>query len=232
MIPGPILLGFLWSAALRSALPSLAALDPSWFIIQQRPCGVLPEPRELPSVDALLDSAALVAGIPPADESGPAELWISVRMRSTPEVFAIDSTLTQDVVGATLDQVRAAIRKESRLAIPSFRLRVLYGRPELLRVDRSVLCPPVAPPGASNRFAVTRVTPGSGRSTPLRPIDPRIRIDARGEVRQVDLGSGTGDLSVDRQMRDGISRLRYLPALLDGRPVEVWLRDRRVEIAR
>jgi hypothetical protein len=232
MIPFPILLGFLWTVALRSTLPSPATPEPRWVVVQQRPCGAVPEPRELPSVDALLDSAALVAGIPPADESGPAELWISVRMRSTPEVFAIDSTLTHDVVGATLEQVRAAIRKESRLTIPSFRLRVLYGRPELLRVERSVLCPPVAPAGASNRFAVTRMTQGPGRGTPLRPIEPRVRIDARGEVRQVDLGSGTGDLSVDRQMRDGISRLRYLPALLDGRPVEVWLRDRRVEIAR
>jgi len=53
-----------------------------------------------------------------------------------------------------------------------------------------------------------------------------------GEVLQVDLGGSTGYADGDRAVRQSLEDQRYEPARLDGRPVQVWFRDKKVELVR
>ncbi|HEX9565862.1 MAG TPA: hypothetical protein VF981_17920 [Gemmatimonadaceae bacterium] len=205
----------------------------------QNACHPLADPRRFPALDALLDSAALVAGLPAGGPSDPQDLLVSVRLGGTHEAYFVDSLKAHTRGNEIIQHVLATVRKEARVELSHFRVRILGGNPAALTLERSILCEPELPPGASQRISYSRtvVTRGAAGDRPqppprLRSVTPRLRIGAAGEVRQVDLGSGTGDLSVDRQMQDSYRRLRYRPALLDGRPIEVWLRGTSVEIAR
>lgn len=80
------------------------------------------------------------------------------------------------------------------------------------------------------RVRVALVQPVSVSVEPS--VTPRIKIGVNGEVLQVDLGAGTGYPDGDRSLRQSLESQRYEPALLDGRPVQVWLRGKSVELVR
>jgi hypothetical protein len=220
-------LSIILASVLLLAIPAAAAPQ----AVANGTCKPLADPRKLPELDALFDSAVLTASLPATDDSSPAELWISVRPGENADAFVIDESAAGPWATATVTQVLASLRKGARVEMPSFRLRVVPGAAAQLSIDRSILCNPEAQ-GSPAPVRMTRaVVPGQ---TPPRPrsVSPRIRIGPSGDVRRVDLGSGSGDRELDRLMEESLRRVRYRPATLDGRPVEVWLTGTRVEIAR
>ena len=199
----------------------------------QEGCKALTEAHKLPAVNTLLDSSALVANLPAPIAGGPAEVLVSVLTGATPQVYVMDSAAA-GVAGPTIrDRVTTAIRPGARNAIPAFRVRVSLAQPGTLSLEPSVLCDP-KPTGPPRQASFTTIVPAGPGAPPPRPrtVVPRIKIGVNGEVLQVDLGAGTGYADGDRSLRQAMQGQRYEPALLDGRPVQVWLREKRVELVR
>lgn len=204
--------------------------------IAQEDCKPLTDPRKLPALSKLLDSAAVVTSLP-ADSSGPNEVLLSVMTGATPEAFVMDSVSAKTATGlAVRERVLAAVTPEARNAIPAFRVRVTLGQALGVYVEPSVLCPPrpTTPPGKASFMITGPAGPPGSTPRPARPreVSPRIKVGVNGEVLQVDLGGGTGYAEGDRAVRQSLEGQRYQPALLDGRPVQVWLRDKKVELVR
>jgi hypothetical protein len=205
--------------------------------VAQEDCKPLTEGKKLPALTTLLDSAGVVTTLPASDSSGPAEVLVSVMTGATPHAFVMDSLAAQTAAGTTvLESVFSALNPDARNAIPAFRVRVLLGQVAGVFVEPSVLCGPRGRrPSSWVSFTITGPAgpPGSGARAPRpRPVNPRIKIGINGEVLQVDLGGGTGYPEGDRVLRQALEGERYEPALLDGRPVQVWLRDKHVELVR
>ncbi|MBL0171009.1 MAG: energy transducer TonB [Gemmatimonadaceae bacterium] len=81
------------------------------------------------------------------------------------------------------------------------------------------------------RVVVSSSAGGPPRSTPTR-VTPRLHIDMAGRVVDVDLGSGSGYDEVDRSIQASMRAQRFSPALLDGKPAEVWLSANKAELVR
>jgi hypothetical protein len=198
---------------------------------------VLEEKKAIPAVDALFDSAKLVAALPAADTAAPNEMVFTVIPGGRADVRNVDSTNTLSSSVETGAQLAAWARPASRSFAPAFKVRVLLGaagNPFSMNIERSVLCGPemIGPPQPVTLNRVIPAGPGSGPPTRPRSVTPRVRVGVDGLVRRVDLGSGSGDRDFDRAVQDASMRQRYKPAMLDGRPVEVWIGQGRLEIAR
>ncbi len=199
----------------------------------QEGCKPLTELKKMPALTSLLDSGGVVANLPAPDSSYPAEIVISVMTGATPRAFVMDSLAAKTAAGtAVTERVVSSLKPEARNAIPAFRVRVVMGQAASVNVEPSVLCAPRAkgPPPRPSSFTI--VAPAGARPPRPQSVIPRIKIGVNGEVLQVDLGSGTGYPEGDRSMRQSLERQLYEPALLDGRPVQVWLREKQVELVR
>jgi hypothetical protein len=208
-----------------SMYPSVAAT--------QEGCKPLTDVTKLPALNALLDSAALVANLPAPNADTPGEVVVSVMTGTMPQAHVMDS-VTAAATGTTVqERVLASLKPGARNAIPAFRVRVVLTQPATVSVEPSVLCEPKAttPPKQASFTYVTPAGPGAPGVRP-RPVSPRIKIGSNGEVLQVDLGAGTGFADGDRSLRQALEGQRYQPALLDGRAVPVWLREKKVELVR
>src|SRR5688572_2530493 len=195
--------------------------------VAQQGCKALTEAKELPALTSLLDSSALVANLPVPDAGAPGEVVVSVVTGAMPQAHVMDSVAAAATGMTVMQRVLASLKPGAGNAPPAFRVRVVLAQPVSVYVEPSVLCEPKAK-GPERKLALT-VAAGS---PPPRPISPRIKIGVNGEVLQVDLGGGTGNPNGDRSLRQALERQRYEPALLDGRPVQVWLREKRVELVR
>jgi hypothetical protein len=206
--------------------------------VAQEGCKPLTEAKKLPALSALLDSASVVANLPAPDQGGPAEVLVSVMTGATPRVFVMDSLAAQTAAGTALvERVTSSLKPSARNAIPAFRLRVVFGQAASANVEPSVLCAPRATGAPQGQVSFTVVGPAGPPGSAARPprpqsVTPRIKIGVNGEVLQVDLGSGTGYPDGDRSLRQSLEGQRYEPALLDGRPVQVWLKQKQVELVR
>ena len=208
-----------------SILPSL--------IGAQEACKPVTEANKLPALATLVDSAALIAGLPAPNEGGPTEVVISVLTGPAPQAHIMDS-LSAEPGTVVKDRVLASLKPGTRSAIPAFRIRVLLGATPAVYVEPSILCDPkpIGPPGRASFTVVTPGGPGAPRPPRPRDVNPRIKIGVNGEVLQVDLLGGTGYPEGDRSLRQSLEAQRFSPARLDGRPVQVWFRDRKAELVR
>jgi hypothetical protein len=201
--------------------------------VGQEGCKAVTEVTKLPTLATLLDSAALVATLPAPNAGAPGEVVVSVLTGATPQAHVMDSVAAAATGIAVQERVLASLKPGVRNAIPAFRVRVVLAQPAAAYIEPSVLCEPKAttPPRQASFTYVTPAGPGTPQVRP-RPVSPRIKIGLNGEVLQVDLGAGTGFADGDRSLRQALEGQRYQPALLDGRPVQVWLREKKVELVR
>jgi hypothetical protein len=201
--------------------------------VAQEGCRALTEVTKLPALTAVLDSAALVANLPAPNAGAPGELLVSVMTGSTPQAHVMDSVTAGATGTAVQERVLASLKPGARNAIPAFRVRVVLAEPIGVSIEPSILCEPKAttPPRQASFTYIAPAGPGASQARP-RPVSPRIKIGLNGEVLQVDLGAGTGYADGDRSLRQALEGQRYQPALLDGRPVPVWLREKKVELVR
>jgi hypothetical protein len=201
--------------------------------VAQDECKVVTEVTKLPAMTALLDSAALVANLPAPNAGAPGEVVVSVMTGARSQAHVMDS-VAAGAAGITVqERVLASLKPGIRNAIPAFRVRVVLAQPAAVYLEPSVLCEPKATTPA-RQASFTYLTPAGAGPPQGRPrsVSPRIKIGSNGEVLQVDLGAGTGLPDGDRALRQALEGQRYQPALLDGRPVQVWLREKKVELVR
>lgn len=198
-------------------------------------CNPMTMPRALRGVDALVDSAGLVAQLAGVVGDPRLELTVSIRLGADPAGFLVGVEAPTAVQAELLDLVLASLRVVGS-RVEAVRLVFLPGPTPVLRLERSVLCAPessdvgvVRTPVVVGRVTSTSAAPRSMPSP--RPVRTRIRISAAGLVQAVEIVEGSGVPEIDRSIMDTVRRQRYQPALLDGRPVEVWLTNGRVELA-
>jgi len=202
--------------------------------VAQEGCRPLTDANKIPALQSLLDSSALVSNLPAPEAGAPGEVLVSVMTGASPQAHVMDSLAAAATAPIVRERVLASLKPGARNAIPAFRVRVILAQPAAISVEPSILCDPKlsGPPARPASFTVV-VPSRSGSSPPRpRPISPRIKIGVNGEVLQVDLGGGTGYADGDRSIRQSLEGQRYEPALLDGKPVQVWLREKKVELVR
>jgi len=202
-------------------------------LIRGADCQPLAQPKKLPALDAVLDSAGLLSRIR-ATDSAASELLVSVFLAAPPDGSVLEGSAPAASAQRALREVLASLREPSKAAPAGFRVRVRFGPAPTLGLERSVLCAPQALETGGNAgdpVMVRRVESGSRPASERgRQITPTYRIDALGRVLSVDLGSGTGVPELDRAIREAAVARRYRPATLDGRAVEVKLSGTRVEL--
>lgn len=202
--------------------PGLAAQD----------CQPLATPKRLPGANQLLDSAALVAAITAGTgiDSGGIALGLTYpEPAGPPSVIPVELGDSARVGGDFRERIQALLRVGG--AVPGTTLRLQLRSPAGIRVERSVLCPPVPYDSA----ALMRVVVASGRGgTPPQRWRSVIRvlIGVDGSVLDARLQPGSGRADIDRLVLEPVFGSRWHPATLDGRPVKAWLANGRAALAR
>jgi hypothetical protein len=96
--------------------------------------------------------------------------------------------------------------------------------------------PPAPPPAAESQVAAAALlppilrrpatlTPPRGLAHPAS-VELEVRVDALGRVVDVRWAGGDADTAIVGAARRCASAMEFYPALLAGRPVEVWCRQR------
>jgi len=111
-----------------------------------------------------------------------------------------------------------------------------YGEPRLPPAPRSVLCWPTAIEGQNTSpvFGTGRMTTFKPSAIPgarPEPIRAKLLVSADGVVTSVTILSGSGYPEIDRDYVTRAKAQRYRPALLDGRPVAVWVEAGTIRLA-
>jgi len=196
-------------------------------------CQPLDAPKRTPSLNQLLDSAALVADITAGqviDTAGIALGLAYPERAGPPAVNAVEPGDSAKASGDFRRRVQALLRVGG--AVPGTSLRLHVRSPADIRVERSILCPPVS----YDSVALMRVAVASGRggAVPLQrwPSLIRVLVGVDGRVLDARLQPGSGRADLDRIVLEPVFVTRWRPATLDGRPVKVWLANGRAKLAR
>jgi TonB family protein len=227
----PLVLGLAACAPGVAAGPSL--LPAGWAPPQGQRCEVGDAPRQLPSVDQVVDSAALAGELGGATGGSYGMFTVgfdTLGMADTVRLAGGD--LPAATRAAWYDAVTRRMRERSPFPVP-----VRRGRPEswsvLLRVDggsapafrlgRSEDCPPVL----TNGFAVQNYAQQTFaqliRNNPIQRRPARVVmefvVDSTGVVRDARVYSSNGVPSVDEIARRAIAQSQFQPALLNRVPI-------------
>ena len=204
---------------------------------QRADCGPTRQPKQLPTVSTLMDSAAAITELEAAHVVRDSMQFTLLVLAgdSVPVLHALDST---DALAAQVLARSAWPEKPSDLW--AVRVHVTGGAAPTLAVTRATYCPPQPASGQPVRMVVgvereERVTTGviqPGVSPTLRPPHLHtvfeIQVTALGDVSDVKLVTGSGTEAIDAQIARQIAENKYEPALLDGIPVPgVYRTDKR-----
>jgi hypothetical protein len=197
-----------------------------------RKCQAAAWPKKLPTLGAVMDTAALGAALGVLSTTDSASVVFSILYRE--DAAATVRWLEPDSAPQALhDSLLGVVSRGVRpLAAPSplgaVRLRLHGGRPGAATLERAVYCPPqptVGDPQEPVR-AIARLSP-SDRAPPagrqLR-LEAETSLDEGGHVVNVRLITGSGIREVDDALVNDLWHRLYLPALIDGTPIPSWLR--------
>jgi len=196
-------------------------------------CQALDTPKRMPSLNHLLDSVALIADLAAGqviDTAGIA-LGIAYPERAGPPIVSpVEPGDSAKASGDLGRRVQALLRVGGAEAGTTLRLHVRSAAE--VRVERSILCPPVS----HDSVALMRVAVASGHGggvPPQRwPSAIRILVGVDGRVLDARLQPGSGWGEIDRIVVEPVFATRWRPATLDGRPVKAWLTNGRAKLAK
>jgi hypothetical protein len=194
-------------------------------------CQPVATPKRLPSLNQLLDSAALVAGITDGKAAGNGAIVLGLAYPERvgpPTVFGVEPSDSAEAGGDFQRQVLTHLRAKG--AAPGTTLRLRLRPPADFRVERSVLCPPI--PYDSTSLMRVAISSGRGGAVPVQRWKSAIRvlIGEDGSVLDARLQPASGRGNIDRLVLEPVYRGRWRPATLDGRPVKVWFANGRAEL--
>ena len=199
---------------------------------RERRCQPAQIPKDLPPVDALLDTAAFGARIGSTPSRADSSSYLFSLLFGEGEEGTTVRLLEPALNGSLLlEAVRATIRPQ-RPGPWGLRLRVTPGTPLVLTVERSVYCPP-APDTVSGPADAPVARPGlgpldwssaGGKASERTQLAAKVTLSAAGTVVQVQLTRRSGILQLDDWFVLGFQAARYLPALFDGLPIPSWYR--------
>jgi hypothetical protein len=179
-------------------------------------CGIAFQPRNLPALSQLADSAALVqtatefARRHPLRD-GAARALYSIRFAQDGRVEAVeplDYWLPQGQEAAFHALVRRSLRSQAS-GPGSVRLLVQPGDSAAFRIGRSERCPPE--PGTTFRL----LAPVTVKLSP-QPVRVWLAIDKEGRVSGHQILSSSGSEEVDRWVGEMLQSHGFTPGLIDG----------------
>ncbi len=202
-------------------------LQPTPLRTQQRACEPARNPKQLPAVGALVDSAGAITGLATID--APEGMLFSLALLegdSLPVVkplFGTDAT----AAGILASWIRPQKRSNETWAV---RMRAAGGPAPSLRVERAVYCPPVFIPGLQTGVstitvhALTEDRAARFEGPPGQVIVIAL-VSEVGAPARVNVIQSSGIPEFDAQFLEGWQHARFQPALLDGLPVQAWYRS-------
>lgn len=194
----------------------------------RRGCGMMRDPRVLPSLASMTDSAAFMrqlaayaASYPIRGDSTPYALY-SITVGATgrlepPRPLAYLLPAGQEQALSLL--VRDALRPEE-MRPGTVRLRVTVAAAPVVAVERSQRCAPEL----RTRFGLESSALGAGTQRP-QPARVRALVGADGRVLGVQLLGTTGRPELDRWIQDTLQRNRAVPGLIDGQPAQMEVEE-------
>lgn len=217
----PVLLGL---AAVAPALAACAAAGPVLELTPwEPPPGQKCESTEVwHGVAGVVDSTAVAAAVQrlrPADGA----LLLSVGSRPSregapPLAFRIETTLPEADAAAlerALEPLYREVVGRSRLLI-----EVADGNAHRMAQGPSRACPPVV----TNRWELARLLTGVARTFEKEAsLSVYLQADTTGAVGSARINTGSGDPALDAAVLRAMRHARFHPAVLDTRPVAVWV---------
>jgi hypothetical protein len=184
------------------------------------------QPRRLPSVAQLADSATLASDVAeyarqyPITGDQPMFALYSIGFDEhgvVERVKAIDYLLPREKETELTDRLRASLRRQDGPL--NVRLRIEPGAAVPLRVGRSERCPPEA----NMRFNLVSsvLTPtGTPPNIVLRTV-----VAPDGSVLGQQMLRRTGSTELDTWVENALARRHYAPGLIDGTPVQMEIEE-------
>jgi TonB family protein len=192
-------------------------------LLSERPpprdgCTVAREPRQLPTLSQLADSAALATAVSefaaryPVRDGAIFGLYsIAFNAEGAVErVKDLDYMMPQGLSNEFQSLLRRHLRAQPPGRSFSVRVRIEPAGNPVFRVGRSEICEPFS----NTRFTLTAPSLASGRRA--TPIRLRAMVDADGNVGDVQILRGSGSDELDRWVQDSLRRRRFQPGLVDG----------------
>jgi len=197
----------------------------------KRHCRLAEWPKRLPSLDAVVDSAALFDLIDTSPESDTTSMVVSILYKEDgPAVVRLVEPAGVPSPGS-IQFLQIMSRGLRRMPPPSpmgaLRVRVRAGPGRSGVVERSVYCPPELPPNGVPGLTATgriEVLPGERVPSGRIRLDVQLFIDETGTVSDVRLNTSSGLRDLDQAIVTEQRRTVFLPATIDGAAVPSWVR--------
>ena len=198
-------------------------------------CRPLSEPKHLPDRSLVVDTAALFAGLDGVGADSPGDVGISLLWSDHPEGHFLGELPHRQWHKLVLDLLLASLRPAPKHAFLAVQVHVQAAPERRVWLEHPILCDPqviegqsISPPfGVGVKTFAPSPIPGY---QPQR-VRAKTLIDANGSVTAVTIVSSSGYPEIDRTLIQSIKAHQYRPALLDGRPVAVWVSDRGIRLA-
>ena len=198
-------------------------------------CRPLSEPKHLPDPSLVVDTAALFAGLDSVGAASPGDVGISLLWSDHPEGHLLEELPQPQWHKIVLDLLLASLRPAPEHAFLAVQVHVQAAPERRVWLEHPILCDPqasqgqdISPPfGAGVKTFAPSPIPGYQP----RRVRAKTLVDANGSVTAVTIVSSSGYPEIDRALIQSIKAKHYRPALLDGRPVAVWVSDRGIRLA-
>lgn len=234
------------------ALPACAVLQPDGLHSRDdllsdapaqplsRACRISDLPKSLPSVDALVDSAALAAAAADAwRAAGSPAGHVLLGLRYDPEGVNVRRDVIEhrlpDALADTLQKLAFAHRRRAELAEPadgewSVRLRLDMGEAPRMRVGRTEICQPRLRNAAEGGWGSSAGNVWGDVRDPFAPpaaaemygpstVWVRVALDSRGNVTDARVERSLGRLTAENRLLNYVRSIAFIPAMEDGYPV-------------
>jgi TonB family protein len=199
-------------------------------------CRPLSEPKRLPEPSLVVDTAGLFAHLEAVAPVSPGDVAVSMLWSDHPEGYLLGELPHPPWHDIVLEQLLASLRPVAKHASLAMQVHLQVGPNRTIRLARSILCGPLAVEGqnVSPPFGVGRVKAFAPSPIPgYQPqrVRTRMLVDGSGAVTAVSILSSSGYPEIDQALMQSMKAQHYRPALLDGRPVAVWISDRGITLA-
>ncbi|HSU18063.1 hypothetical protein [Longimicrobium sp.] len=224
---------FAASLAASALVPAAARAQNSRAeqLLSERPppregCVIETQPRTLPPLSQLADSATLATDVAayakehPITGDKPMFALYSIGFDAhgvVERVTAIEYLLPREKETELADRLRASLRQQRGPL--NVRLRIEPGGAAPFRVGRSERCPP----RSNMRFSL--VVPATAPAGTPPSIVMRTVVGPDGGVLGQQMIRRTGSTELDLWVENSLGRRRYAPGLIDGQPVQMEVEE-------